>query len=121
MSYFSPTEVLNATNERIVEISALAAQNNIEGIESIKEVEVGLQLLTLKYAYNSDISEDEKQAILYCLIKVSEKFTGAALTNENAIGNVVTKPPSNQNVFFVGTGSDISHFWGTGNDISGFL
>ena len=89
MSYFSPTEVLNAVDERIIELSALAAQNNIEGIESIKEVEVGLQLLTLKHAYYSDISENEKQAILYCLIKVSEKFTGPALTNENAIGKVL--------------------------------
>ena len=118
MSYFSPTEVLNATDERIVEISALVAQNKVEGIESINQVEVGLQLLTLKHAYYSDISEDEKQAILYCLIKVSEKFTGPATSS---IAPLVTKPQSNANVFFVGTGDNITHFWGTGNDISGFL
>jgi len=114
------SQILTATDQRIVELGSEGAQRLVAGKSETKAVSIGKRLLLMKEAYsNSELNSKEKEALLYCLLKVSGKFSIAAITDSGGLG-IPVNPPGD-NIFFIGTGDDISHYFGTGDDISGYL
>ena len=114
------SQILTATDQRIVELGSEGAQRLVEGKSEDKAISIGKRLLIIKQAYNNaELNSKEKEALLYCLLKVSGKFAIAAITDSGGLG--ITVSPEGDNIFFIGTGDDISHYFGTGDDISGYL
>lgn len=114
------SQILIATDQRIVELGLEGAQRLVNGKSSDKATSIGNRLLIIKGAYNNaELDSKEKESLLYCLLKVSGKFDVAAITNSGGLG--ITVSPEGDDIFFIGTGDDISHYWGTGQDISGYI
>lgn len=120
MSAITSSQILTATDQRIIELGSNCAQRLVGGKSSDKATSIGKRLLTLKEAYNnSELNSKEKESILFCLLKVSGKFDVAAITGSGGLG--LTVAPEEEDMFLVGTADDISDYWGTGGDISGYI
>lgn len=116
-------QILTATNQRIVELGTLASKNAIVGKESKVALSDGKRLLVLKKAYlNNGLTEDEKESLLYCMIRVSQKFDQPAIRKSGGLNldkNVVK--PSTVSMFQVGINDDVVDSWGLGDDVTGYL
>lgn len=84
------SEVLIATDEKIVELGTTGAKRLIAGKTEEKNISLGKRLLLLKKAYNNtELEPKEKEALFYCLINVSGKFAVAALLNSGGLGIII--------------------------------
>ncbi len=92
------SEVINATNaiilaasERMVELGAEAAQRMLVGKDSVEQYTDGHKILSLlrAHVYEADMTDAEKEALLYCLRQLSgasefptvEPLVGKGITN----------------------------------------
>lgn len=135
MSYYSPAEIIAAAEERLMELGTLGGQNLVAGKQENAQFSVGKKLINLLEAYDGDLDDDEKEAILYCLIQVSEKFALPANTNgfddEGSIGDLIQDVIDEEaaedleellaDMVLIGEGDDVVDYFGEGDDTDDFI
>ncbi|MFO0447647.1 MAG: hypothetical protein ACK52I_02965 [Pseudomonadota bacterium] len=114
------SQILQATDQRIVELGVESSKNMTGGKVNSKLVCAGRRLMTLKKAYlNIGLTEDEKESILYCMLRLSGKFDQPKNTKTGGLN--LNLFPAPLQLFDVGLGDDIADYWGIGLDVSGYL
>lgn len=115
------SQILTATDQRIVEIGTDFSKRLTDGKQS--KYDTMAKLVLLKKAYNNpELTEDERESILYCLLRLSNKFDVPSNLNSGGLGlNPIVVGKPSPTLYLVGAGDDVTDYWGTGNDISDYL
>lgn len=118
-----------------MELGTLGAMNLVDGKQEDAQFVIGKKLITLLEAYDGDITDDEKESILYCLINVSEKFALPANTNgfgeDGGIGDLIQDAidENSENeleeelaqLMFIGEDDDVVDYFGEDDDTDDFF
>lgn len=115
-------EVIEAAETRMVELGAQIAQNMLEGKDSPELCDQGQRIRLLKRAYHDELEDKEKEAVLYCLRKLSEAFDVPAVTRRNLLGPIIPEVPEVVfEDFYIGSESDAEGHIGTEEDAENYI